>query len=382
MKKILFLLIVIFLFSMKISLHAEAELAVNSKGACLIEASTQRIIYEKNATDRLAPASMTKIMTMILVMEALDAGKFTLNDMVTTPEIAKGIEGTTIFLDVNERMSVEHLLKAVAINSANDAAVSLAVFVGGSLDNFIKMMNDKAKELELVNTNFVNPMGLDTPNHYSCARDMAMMGAHLINKYPKILEYTSVYEDYIREDNPEKRFWLVNTNKLVKFMEGVDGLKTGWTDDAGYCLTCTIKKNDIRFISVAMGCASVKLRTEDTVAMLNYACNNYDLYRYLKKGDAIATFEDVLTTPMHYKVVINEDLNILKPKGEKLKAITVKVNIDNLKLKRHEGIVGTLDLYYDGRLYKTVELSIAETVKKASFINVFFEVLKEIFLVA
>lgn len=382
MKKILFLLIVISLFSMRVTADADGELAVNSKSACLIEASTQRIIYEKKATDRLAPASMTKIMTMILVMEALDEGKIKLNDMVTTPEIAKGIEGTTIYLDVNEQMSVDHLIKAVAINSANDAAMSLAVFIGGSLDNFIKMMNDKAKELQLVNTNFVNPMGLDDPNHYSCARDMAMMGAHLINKYPKILEYTSRYEDYIREDNPEKRFWLVNTNKLVKFMNGVDGLKTGWTDAAGYCLTCTIKKNDVRFISVAMGCTSVKLRTEDTVAMLNYACNNYEIHRYLKKGDAVASFEDVLAAPMKYKVVVNEDLNILKTKGEKLKTITTKVNIDNLKLKRHEGVVGTLELYYDGKLYKTVDLLVLEDVRKASFIDVFFEVLKEIFLVS
>ena len=203
MKKILFILIVISLFSLKTTTLASGELAVNSKSACLIEASTQRIIYEKNPTQKLPPASMTKIMTLTLVMEALDQGKITLNDLVTTPEIAVGVEGTTIFLDFNEQMSVDHLLKAVAINSANDAAISFAVYIGGSLDNFIKMMNDKAKELKLENTNFVNPTGLDTANHYSCARDMAIMGANLINKHPKILEYTSVYEDYVRENDPE-----------------------------------------------------------------------------------------------------------------------------------------------------------------------------------
>lgn len=382
MKKILFLLIVISVFSMKTKIIASGELAVNSKSACLIEASTQRIIYEKNPTEQLAPASMTKIMTLTLVMEAIDQGKFTMDDMVATPEVAVGIEGKTIFLDVNEEMSVEHLLKSVAIDSANDAATSLAVYVGGSLDNFIAMMNDKAKQLKLENTNFVNPTGLDAPNHYSCARDMATMGANIINNYPKIIDYTSLYEDYVRADDPVKRFWLVNTNKLVKFMKGVDGLKTGWTTEAGYCLTCTIKKNDVRYISVAMGCNTAKLRTEDTVAMLNYACNNYDIHTYLKKGDSVANFEDVLAKPMRYKVVVNDDLNILKQKGENLKLITTKVKIDNLKLKRFDSVVGTLELYYDNKLYKTVELSILEEVQKSSFIDVVLEVLKEIFLVS
>lgn len=382
MKKILFLLILISLFSMSSPIKANGELAVNSRSACLIEASTQRIIYEKNPTERRAPASMTKIMTMILVLEALDQGKFTLNDIVTTPEVAVGVEGTTIFLDVNEEMSVEHLLKSVAINSANDAAVALAVFVGGSVDNFVNMMNDKAQELHLENTNFVNPHGLDTPNHYSCSRDMAMMGAYLINKYPKIIEYTSRYEDYVREHDINKRFWLVNTNKLVRFMKGVDGLKTGMTDNAGYCITCTIKKNDVRFISVVMGCQTAKLRTDDTVALLNFACNNYEVHRFLKKDDSVTTFEDVLAKPTRYKVVTSEDINILKKKGESLKPITTKVSIDNLKLKRFDKVVGTLEVYYDGKLYKTVELEIHEDVHRSSFFDVIFEVLKEIFLVS
>jgi D-alanyl-D-alanine carboxypeptidase (penicillin-binding protein 5/6) len=341
-----------------------------------------RIIYEKEPTTRLAPASMTKIMTMILVMESLDTGRIKLDDIVSTPEVASDLGGSQIYLAPEEKMSVHDLLKSVAIASANDAAMSLGVYIGGSEENFVKMMNDKVIELKLENTNFVNPYGFDDPNHYSCSRDMAMMSAYLINNYPEILKYTSMYESYVREDNIEKKFWLVNTNKLVKFMSGVDGLKTGWTDEAGYCLSCTINKNGMRFISVSMGCVSPKLRQTDTMAMLNFATSNYEVNTYIRKGDSVASFEDVLTKPMKFKVVVNEDLNILKPKGEKLGTVTTKIKLDNLKLKKFEPIVGTMELYYNGQLYKTVELSVLEDVEKSSFWDVFLEVLKEIFLVS
>ncbi len=382
MKKILLILVIICMFSMRV--NAVGELAKNSKSACLIEASTMRIIYEKNPTERLSPASMTKIMTMLLVMESLDNGRITKNDMVPTPNEASELGGSQIYLAPGEEMSVNDLLKSVAIASANDAAMSLGVYIGGSSDNFVQMMNDKAKELNLTDTNFVNPYGFDDPNHYSSSRDMAMMSAYLINNYPDILKYTSLYEDYVRTDNPdpEKRFWLVNTNKLVRFMKGVDGLKTGWTNDAGYCLTATIFKDGVRFISVSMGCANPDLRRDDTTAMLNYASSNYGLEKYLLKGDSVATFEDVLSRPMKYKVVVTEDVNILKAKGQKLGTITTKVKIDNVKLKKYAEIVGVLEVYLDGRLYKTVDLSIEEDVKRSSFFDIFFEILKEIFLVS
>jgi len=382
-KGLIFLLICILLLIKvtRVSGEPTLNLATHSTSAYLIEATTQRVIFEKEPTKRLAPASMTKIMTMILIMEYLDKGIIKLDDMVTTPEEAKRLGGTTIYLDVGEQMSVEDLLKSVAINSANDAAMSLAIYIGGTSENFVNMMNEKAKELNCDNTHFVNPHGLDAPNHYSCAKDMATMGAYLVNKYPKILDYTKIYEDYVREDDLEKKFWLVNTNKLVKHMPGVDGIKTGRTDNAGYCLTATIKKNDVRFIAVAMNCATLQDRTEDIVGMLNYATSNYDIEKYFKKGDVVTTLEDVLIKPTKYKVVVSEDVNILKKKGTKIKDVQVKINIDNLKLKHLEDIVGTLEVYYEGKLYKTIDLEISEDVKKASFVDVFLEVLKEIFLV-
>lgn len=383
MKKIwiLLLFLIVLVSQPRLNVEASLDLAKNGESACLIEVSTKRIIYEKEPHKRLAPASMTKIMTMILVMESLDKKVTTLEDMVPTPEEAKELGGTQIYLAVGEEMRLEDLLKSVAINSANDAAMSLAVYVGGNSENFVTMMNQKAKEIGLQNTHFANPHGFDDPDHYTSARDMAMMGAYLVENYPDILKYTSTYEDYVRADDLEKKFWLVNTNKLVKHMPGVDGLKTGWTDEAGYCLTATINKNNVRFIAVSMNCASPKLRTEDIVGMLNFATNTYDLERYMRKGDVVTTVEDVLIKPTKYNVVVNEDINILKKKGTEAKGITVDVKIDKLKLQNLEDVVGTIDVYYNGELYKTVNLGISEEVHKASFIDVFFEVLKEIFLV-
>lgn len=381
MKKLLIILIIFAFFGFfNFSVTAQAELAPNSKSAILIEATTERIIYEKNAFEQLPMASMTKIMTMILVMEALDIGKIKFEDMVATPEAASELGGSQIFLEVNEEMSVHDLLKSVAIASANDAAMSLGVYVGGSVDAFVGMMNQKAKDLNLKNTNFVNAYGFDDPNHYSCSYDMAIMSAHLINKYPKILSYTSRYEDYVRENIPTKKFWLVNTNKLVKFMNGVDGLKTGWTEGAKYCLSSTINKNNTRFIAVVMGCENPDKRTQDTVNLLNYATSNYETHKYLSKDELIMNYEDVLTKPNKFKIVASEDVNILKAKGKPIGKIEKKVILNNEKLGKHDEVVGKLEVYYDGMIYKTIDLKIYEDVKKASFFDVFFEVLKEIFL--
>jgi len=376
------LFLIVFMSQSQLNVNASLDLAKNGESACLIEASTKRIIYEKEPNKRLSPASMTKIMTMLLVMESLDKNIITLDDLVSTPEEAKELGGKQIYLEVGEEMKVEDLLKATAIDSSNDAAMSLAVYVGGSSENFVAMMNKKAKEIGLENTNFKNPHGFDEENHYSSARDMAMMGAYLIENYPIILDYTSRYEDYVREDNIEKKFWLVNTNKLVKHMPGVDGLKTGWTNEAGYCITATIKKNDIRFIAVTMNCDNVKLRTEDVVSMLNFATNTYDLKRFMKKGDIVTTVEDVINKPKKYNVILTEDINILKKKGTEVKDVKIDIKIDKLKLKDLNETVGTLEVHYNGELYKTVELIVDEKVEKAKFIDVVFEVLKEIFLVS
>lgn len=357
-------------------------LATDAKSAVLLEPTTMEVIYEKNPYLELAPASMTKIMAMILVMDAIEANVIDYDQLLTASEYATSMGGTQIYLEVGEQMSVNDLLKSLAIASANDAAIVLAEGISGSTENFVNSMNKKAQEIGLTNTFFKNPNGLPEDGHYSCAMDMALMSAYLINNYSDILKYTSVYEDYVREDT-EKKFWLVNRNKLVKFVEGVDGLKTGWTNEAGYCITATMKKDDLRLISVVMGNSTPDLRMSEALQMLNYGMNNYEVESLYKAGDIIETYQNIDLIPSTYHIIINEDINILKKKGETLKDIKTEtiINYENIDGVNNTNI-GTFKIYYDNVLYKEIDLELLENVKKASFFNIFFDVLREIFLVA
>lgn len=219
---------------------SKSELADEAKSAVLIERDTGAVLYDKNSHERLPPASMTKIMTMILIMEAIQEGRLHWNDKVRASEKAASMGGSQVFLEPGEEMTVKEMLKAIAVGSANDASIAMAEHIAGSEEEFVKMMNKKAKELGLKDTKFQNPTGLPAKGHYSSAYDMALMAKELL-KYPQITKYTGLYESYLRE-NTDKKFWLVNTNKLVKHYPGVDGLKTGFTNDAKYCLTATAKK--------------------------------------------------------------------------------------------------------------------------------------------
>jgi len=272
MKKILILLL-LFISIPLVKAEETEDLAPNAKSAIMIEASTGEILFQKNKDEKLAPASMTKMMSMLLIMEEIENGNLKWNEMITTSEKASSMGGSQIFLKVGEKMTVEDLLKGVAIASGNDAVVALAERVSGSEEQFVKRMNIKAKDLGLKNTNFINATGLTADNHYSSAYDMSLIAKELV-KHEKILEFTSTYEDYLRKDT-KSPFWLVNTNRLVRFKEGVDGLKTGFTDEAGYCLTATMKKDNMRLITVVMKEENTSKRSADTTKMLDYGFNIY-----------------------------------------------------------------------------------------------------------
>ena len=290
----------------------ELGLAKDSPYAILIECSTGQIIYEKNSLNPHPPASMTKIMTMLLVMEAIEANKLNWDTKLTASKNAVGMGGTQIYLEVGEQMTVLELFKAVAIASANDAAVVFAEAIGGSLDKFVAMMNQKAKDLGLKNTQFKNPNGLPEEGHYSCAYDMGILGCYLINHYgDEVLKYTSIYEDYLRKGT-EDEFWLVNTNKLVKLYPEIDGLKTGYCQSSMYCLTATMKKDNIRFVSVVMGAKTIEERNSDTLQMLNYGMSNYEIETIYHKGDIIESVNDITKNPHNYDITVKEDINILK----------------------------------------------------------------------
>ena len=284
MKKIL---IVFLAFSFLIPIvNAEGDsLNLSSESAILMDAESGKILYEKNIDEKLPMASMTKIMSMLLIMEQIDNGSLSYDDKVLISENASGMGGSQVFLQAGEEYTVNDLLKCIAVSSANDAVVAMAEKISGSVDAFVSLMNEKAQELGLKNTHFANPHGLDNENHYSTAYDMAVMARELL-KHEDILKYTSIYEDYLTKPDGSS-IWLVNTNRLVRFYDGVDGLKTGYTTEAGYCLTATAKRQDLRLISVVMKSPSAEERSSDTSTLLSYGFNSFKSNVIYSKEDSL-----------------------------------------------------------------------------------------------
>ncbi len=367
MKKILILLMINFLFIPVVSAE-DLKLAENAKSAILIEASTGEILFEKNADERLVPASMTKMMSMLVIIEAIENGDLKWNQEIQVSENASSMGGSQILLETGEKMSVRDLFKGVAIASGNDAVVALAEAVAGTEDAFVQKMNDKAKELGLKNTNFKNPHGLDTANHYSSARDMSLIAKELV-KHEKVLEFTSVYEDYLRE-NTDRKIWLVNTNKLVRFYDGVDGLKTGFTEGAGYCLTATAKKDGMRVIAVVMGEADSKMRNQEVSEMLDYAFAQYKLDNLLEDGYSLGKYKVYNGKDEFVTVIPKDGATILRKKGEKSSKATYEADVYELKAPLKKGdVVGSLKIKEDGKVIRKVKLTVDKNVKKANYLE-------------
>ena len=353
------------------------NLAPNAKSAIMIEASTGKVIYEKNADEQLSMASMTKMMTLLLIMENIENGNLKWDEKITTSEHAASMGGSQIFLEVGEQMTVVDLVKGICIASGNDAAVAMAERIGGTEDNFVKMMNDKAKDLGLKNTNFVNACGLDTINHYSSARDMSLIAKELV-KHDKILEYSGTYEDYLRK-NTDNSFWFVNTNKLVRYYQGVDGLKTGYTSDAGYCITTTAKRNDLRLITVVMGEETSAIRNSETTAMLDYGFNTYQIDKILSK-DTILSKEKVNLGEENTVIVLpKEDINILNTKIGTKRNITYKVELDKIKAPIKKGNkLGTINIIEDNKTIMTIDAIAGNNVNKINIFKAYYKELIDI----
>ncbi len=368
MKKILIFILVCFSF---IKVNAEElSLAPNSKSAILIEASTGEVLFEKNADEKKAPASMTKMMSMLLIVEAIEKDVISWNQMITVSENASKMGGSQILLDTGEQMSVEDLFKGVAIASGNDAVVALAEAIAGSVDNFVTMMNKKAKELNLTNTNFKNPHGLDEANHYSSARDMSLIARELV-KHEKVLEYSSIYETYLRE-NLDTKVWLVNTNKLVRFKKGVDGLKTGYTNNAGYCLTATMKQNGMRLISVVMDYDNANLRNSETSEMLDYGFAQYTLDIPLTKKSVLGKKEVNNGYDRYVNIVPIEDVTFLTKKMDEKINPTYKVKVKNLQAPVKKGdVVGKLTIMDNNKVIKEIDLTVEKDIKRANIFKIY-----------
>ena len=374
MKKIIIVVSLILLFSLRTKAE-ELNLVNYGNNAIMIEPLTNTIIYKKNENERKAPASMTKLMTMLLIMEAIDNKKISLNDEVLVSSNSSKMGGSTIFLEENMKISVLELLKGIAIASGNDAAVAMAEYIAGSTSSFVEMMNDKVKKLGLKNTHFMNVHGLDEDNHYSSAYDMSQIARELI-KHPKILEFTSVYEDYLTRPDGTKT-WLVNTNKLVRFYNGVDGLKTGYTDNAKYCLTSTAKKNNIRFITVVMDADTSEHRNSDTTSLLNYGFNNYKLEQIYKKNETIQDVKIKNAQENNIKAIIAEDVFSLNKINENSKyKQNIKINKLTAPVNKGE-VIGTIEIIDQrGKVIKISNLIVNKDVKKHNIISIFLRNIK------
>ena len=356
------------------------ELLNDGKSAILMDYKTGKILYQKNVHERFAPASMTKIMSMILIMEQIEKGKLKWNDKLVTSENAASMGGSQIFLQPNEKMSVKDLFKAVAIGSANDATVVFAESISGTEQKFVNKMNSKAKALGLKDTNFKNAVGLDEANHYSSAYDMSIMARELI-KHEKIFEFTTIYEDYLRQ-NTDNKFWLVNTNKLIKTYPFADGLKTGYTKEAGYCLTATAKKDNLRLIGVIMGAKESNSRNSNMQILLDYGFNSYNMQTIIKKGSKITTKKMIKSNIKDIDIVAKDDLSILVLKGEEKEGLNyeAKLNKINLPLKKGD-VVGKLILKNGKKVVSESLLMVNKDVKKVNILLLYTKLLKKLLYV-
>ena len=354
--------------------NKESSSEIKAKSAVLMDVNTGTVLFEQNKDERLAPASVTKIMTLLLVFEALESEKIKLTDMVTVSENAASMGGSQIFLEVGEAMSVDDMIKSVVVASANDAAVALAEFVGGSEDAFVKMMNDRAKELGMTNTNFENATGLDddTTNHLTTAYDIALMSRALL-KHEKITEYTTIWMDTVRNGE----FGLSNTNRLVRFYKGITGLKTGSTDKAGFCISASAKRDNLHLIAVIMGSESSNIRNAEAAKLLDYGFANYEIYKN----------EETVLDPVNVIGGICDKVNIkystyeaLVKKGEKNKITYEIVMNENITAPIKEGDEVGKVIYKSGdKIIGENKIFSTENIDKIGYLSYLLRVIRNFF---
>jgi D-alanyl-D-alanine carboxypeptidase (penicillin-binding protein 5/6) len=367
-----------------VSAQVAAQLNIDSPSAVLIEGSTGTIIYDKNKDERVRPASITKIMTLLLIFEALDAGKITLNDEVTVSEHAASMGGSQVYLEPFEVQNVDTMLKCISIASANDASVAMAEMIAGSEEEFVAMMNDRAKELGMANTNFVNCCGLDTDNHYSSAYDVALMSRELITKHPQISKYSTVWMDTITHTTKKgtSEFGLTNTNKMVRFYQGITGLKTGSTSLAKYCLSATAKKENMDLIAVIMGSPDTKTRFLEASKLLNYGFANYSIYTD-NNTDTVLTPVKVSRGVMDaVQGKTAQNFSYLCSKGKS----TADIRKEVILYEKVDAPVpmdtkiGEIIYYYGNDKIGTIDILSTEEVEKAGLKDYFVKVLKKYFV--
>lgn len=362
MKKVICFFICVCFMMQSVVVFAEGntDLGLNAKSAILMEESTGNILYESNPDERLPIASVTKVMTMLLIMEAVDSGKISFDDMVTVSENAMSYGGSTMFLETGEQLTVNDMLKGIAVASANDGCVAMAEHLAGSESAFVDMMNEKAKELGMENTHFMNTNGLDEDDHYSSARDVAIMSRELM-KHETIFNYTSIWMDTLRGG----KFQLANTNKLIRFYDGANGLKTGSTSKALCCLSAAAKRNDMQLIAVVLGAPTSAERFASAKSLLDYGFANYAVNTQITAGDEVQKIAVEKGVDKEVDVVAGDSCSTLVKKGQE-DNITKEIKIDETITAPIEAgqKIGTMTISRDGEVIADIDLNASSAVEK------------------
>lgn len=362
MKKVIcfFICVCFMMHSVVVFAEGNTDLGLNAKSAILMEESTGNILYESNPDERLPIASVTKVMTMLLIMEAVDSGKISLDDMVTVSENAMSYGGSTMFLETGEQLTVNDMLKGIAVASANDGCVAMAEHLAGSESAFVDMMNEKAKELGMENTHFMNTNGLDEDDHYSSARDVAIMSRELM-KHETIFNYTSIWMDTLRGG----KFQLANTNKLIRFYDGANGLKTGSTSKALCCLSAAAKRNDMQLIAVVLGAPTSAERFASAKSLLDYGFANYAVNTQITAGEEVQKIAVEKGVDKEVGVVAGDSCSTLVKKGQE-DNITKEIKIDETITAPIEAgqKIGTMTISRDGEVIADIDLNASSAVEK------------------
>ena len=374
---IMAILIAIMPMNLSFANEDNAPLSISSKSAILMDVGSGQILYEKNAHDKLPPASVTKVMTMLLICEALDSGKITLDDSVQISDNAASMGGSQIFLEAGEVQKVDTLLKGIAVASANDGCVAMAEYIGGSVESFVDMMNAKAKELNMKDTNFVNTNGLPVDNHYTSAHDIAIMSRELL-KHDVISKYLTTWMDQVVVGKKQITVGLANTNKLIKRYQGATGVKTGFTQQAKYCLSASAKRGDTHLVAVTLGAETSPERFKDATSLLNFGFANYESVKLCSKNDNIATLTLDKADEQKINLVAKEDLSVLIKKGGN-KDFTRKIKVNEnptIPIKKGTNL-GYVEIYQGKTLVGKVDLVNTKDIQKASYLKMLQRVIDE-----
>ena len=348
---------------------AAPSLNVDAKAAVLLEPTTGKIIIEQNAHEKLPPASITKVMTMLLIYEAVEQGKIKWDDMVTVSEHAANMGGSQVYLETFEQQTVRDLIKSIAIASANDAAVAMAEFLAGSEEGFVIKMNEKAKQLGMKNTNFINACGLDADNHLTTAYDIALMSQELITRYPDVLELTGIWMDTIIHDTArgKEEFGLANTNKMLRSYSGTTGLKTGSTGEALFCISATAEREELNLVAVILGSPSSSIRFNEARKLLDYGFANYAVSQGEEAGTSKGDIKVYKGEEDSVEVVIKEQISIVIPKGNHVTLESEVELLDALNAPVERGTkAGEVIYTIEGKEVGRSDLIVAKDVEKAS----------------